>query len=177
MYSNSYDNKNYNDYASDYDDYNDKIYDDEIDYSNDKDYNDYNDYDEYKDLNYNNRYYYNDEEEDDENNNYNKINKYQDNMEFDTETDLNKDIDDDLAEYFSDARVFSASAKKNSNKKRNKRIIYKVDDKIIVMANKIQNKGQIIFGPYDVNKKAYYQIELADGNIIEADEKHICYQQ
>lgn len=173
---------NYSDDYKDYDNYHSRDYKKYSNrYNNDNDYrddsyrddNNRDDYDEerYYDEEYNDnlksykdKYYYNDD--------YNENDKYSYNKEF--ENDLSKDVDEDLAEYFSDAHIFSS--KKQSNKKRNKRIIYKVDDKIIVLVNKIQNKGQILFGPYDINKKQYYQIELADGNIIEADEKHISYQ-
>lgn len=173
-YSDDYDYQDYNDYDKEYKNYDDK-YDDSYKDDNYKDdnYRNGSEYDEeqyyneeYNNLkNYNDKYYYNDE--------YNENNKYA-SYNKETENDLSKDVDDDLAEYFSDAHIFSS--KKQSNKKRNKRIIYKVDDKIMVLINKIQNKGQILFGPYDINKKQYYQIELADGNIIEADEKHISYQ-
>lgn len=158
-------------------------------YSNDYDYYGYNDYDQNYSYNQYNNYkdIYEDDYKDDykddnedlkndynEENYYNENNDYYDNDNKELDKNLSKDVDEDLAEYFSDAHIFSS--KKQSNKKRNKRIIYKVDDKIMVLINKVQNKGQILFGPYDVNKKQYYQIELTDGNIIEADEKHISYQ-
>lgn len=86
------------------------------------------------------------------------------------------ETDDDLADYFADARIFSTKKKTIKAKKRPKKQIYKADEKIIVSMNKEKNSGIILFGPYDVNKKQMYQIELDDGSIIEADDKHIAYQ-
>lgn len=107
--------------------------------------------------------------------------QYKDDTEnelYENETNLNDKVDDDLAGYFSDARLFNTASKKkpeDEKKKKPKRIIYKANDKIVFNVNKATVSGIILFGPYDVNKKQMYQIELEDGSLAEADEKHIRY--
>lgn len=131
-------------------------------------YNKYNDYidDEYYDKDQYNDKYDNDRYDD----NYNDENYIDENIQ---NTDLS--IDEDLAGYFNDARLFSMKAEDENVKKKPKRIIYKIDDKVIISMNKTKVKGQVLFGPYDVNKKQMYQIELEDGQLIEADDKHLQY--
>lgn len=134
-------------------------------------YNKYNDYidDEYYDKDqYNDQY--NDNYNDDRYDDYNDENYIDENIQ---NTDLS--IDEDLAGYFNDARLFSMKAEDENVKKKPKKIIYKIDDKVIISMNKTKVKGQILFGPYDVNKKQMYQIELEDGQLIESDDKHLQY--
>ena len=165
MYYNNRYYKNNKYYENEYINDNNEYYDnDDYYYNENKNYDINND----EELSY---YQLNSYDEDEYYEKLYKENKYKDDM---IDDDNVENIDDDLVEYFSDARVYSN--KKNPNKKRNKRIIYKIDDNILVLNNKVKNKGIILFGPYDVNKKNMYQIELANGDIIEADEKHISYQ-
>lgn len=158
--------KKYNDY---YDDYNGEYYyDDDNYYNSDKYYDRYyrnNNDDDNEDED---RYLDNDDEM--ENENYDNYNDNNDN----DEEEINS-IDDDLAGYFSDARIFSSKKNTDNTKKRAKKIVYKIDDKIVVSTNKIKNNGIVLFGPYNVNNKQMYQIELDNGNIIEIDDKHIAY--
>lgn len=175
-----YDDEKYSDYDSyddNYDSYNnfdEKYY--KQSYKESYDYNSYND--SYDNDEYGNNY------DNDEYNYYGKNKKSysfdegEENAEdeLDDDSALAKNIDDDLADYFSDARIFSTKKNNDSTKKRAKKIVYKTDDKIIAMINKEKNNGIILFGPYEVNKKQMYQIELDSGDIIEADDKHIIYQ-
>ena len=161
--------KKYNDY---YDDYNGEYYyDDDNYYNSDKYYDRY-----YRNNNDDNdeedRYLDNDDEI--ENESYNNYND-DDNNDNDNDEDEINSIDDDLAGYFSDARIFSSKKNTDNTKKRAKKIVYKIDDKIVVSTNKTKNNGIVLFGPYNVNNKQMYQIELDNGNIIEIDDKHIAY--
>ena len=86
------------------------------------------------------------------------------------EAQLMKSMDGDLAGYFSDARMFTPKKMTNSMKKKPKKIIYKNGDQVIV-TNK--GNGSIIYGPYEVNKKQMYEVELANGDLISIDDKHL----
>lgn len=86
------------------------------------------------------------------------------------EARLMKSIDGDLAGYFSDARMFAPKKMTNNMKKKPKKIVYKNGDQVIV-ANK--GNGSIIYGPYEVNKKQMYEVELANGDLISIDDKHL----
>ena len=78
---------------------------------------------------------------------------------------LANDMDDDLAEYFSDARMMP----KKTSKKKKAKVVYKTGDEVTTK----QGKGHIIYGPYEVNKKQMYEIELDSGDLISLDDKHI----
>ena len=98
--------------------------------------------------------------------------------EEENEEPLEKNVDDDLAGYFADARMFSSKKKLvDTMKKKPKKIVYKADDKVTVTANKTVSNGTIVFGPYEVNKKQMYQVELDNGDLIEMHDKHIKYQE
>ena len=154
-------------YKNSYDDYNDDYNGYYNDYDNDY-YNEYYDNNEYSSRKYYNKKDLYEEYENDD------LNEYDDNEEI---TDNDISIDEDLAGYFTDARLYSMKTNDDSNtKKKPKKIIYKIDDKVIISMNKTTSKGQILFGPYEVNKKQMYQIELEDGQLIEADDKHLQYQ-
>ena len=120
--------------------------------------------------------YYNDEYQDEYSS---KKKSFYDEEENDEDNDdsekLAETMDNDLAGYFSDARLFSSPKKKMGDtiKKKPKKIVYKAGEKIVVSANRAQNVGHILFGPYEANKKQMYQIELETGELVEADDKHI----
>lgn len=159
--------KKYNDY---YDDYNGEYYyDDDNYYNSDKYYDRYYRNNNDDDNDEEDRYLDNDDEMENEN-----YNNYNDDDNDNDEDEINS-IDDDLAGYFSDARIFSSKKNTDNTKKRAKKIVYKIDDKIVVSTNKTKNNGIVLFGPYNVNNKQMYQIELDNGNIIEIDDKHITY--
>ena len=122
---------------------------------------DYDEYDEYNgygdDLQNNLKYDYQYETDDEE------------------DEDISQDlsIDKDLAGYFSDARV-STKSKSSTNKKKVKKITYKTGTKVLI--NK-KEEGTIIYGPYESNKKQMYEVELANGDLISIDDKHMQPQQ
>lgn len=154
----------------------------------DKDYDNYSDdydYDKY-DESYKEDYhdaYYTDESYDDpsyQNNLKKSIDTiFDDDEELennDNESDekLMKSMDNDLAGYFSDARLFAPKKKLvDTMKKKPKRIIHKAGTKVIASINRQVVNGTVLFGPYESNKKQMYQIELESGDLAEIDEKKI----
>lgn len=150
-----YDNENYNDdsYTAYQDDYKDMYNDsyDEFEYEKKK----------YKSINT----IFDDDEED---------NDITANEEADVDADLMKSMDNDLAGYFSDARLFAPKKKLvDTMKKKPKRVIHKAGARINTTINKQNVTGIVLFGPYESNKKQMYQLELDSGEIIEAEEKKI----
>ena len=89
------------------------------------------------------------------------------------------DVDDDLAGYFADARSFSNKKKPEDQvKKKPKKIIYKAGDLVKIAFNRTTKYGTILFGPYEMNKKQMYQIELDDTQeLFETDDKHLSYKE
>ena len=162
--------KNYNSYKNNYDesyndDYNENFYLDE-DYK----YNDYNknDYMSYTDDSY----------DDLQPKQYKSINAIFDDgdesEEDEDDSSLMHTIDNDLAGYFSDARLGIPKKKMvDTMKKKPKRIIYKAGDQVIATINRQTVKGTVLFGPYESNKKQMYQLELENGEIAEAEEKKL----
>lgn len=150
----------------------------DIDYydNNNQQYYNYNKYNDYIDDEYYDKEKYNDSYDNDRyDDNYNDENYIDENYNDENIQNTDLSIDEDLAGYFNDARLFSMKAEDENVKKKPKKIIYKIDDKVIISMNKTKVKGQILFGPYDVNKKQMYQIELEDGQLIESDDKHLQY--
>ena len=82
---------------------------------------------------------------------------------------LMNNMDDDLAEYFSDARMLPKKTSSTTMKKKKNKVVFKTGDKIECK----EGTGSILYGPYDVDTKKMYEIELDNGNIISIDEKHI----
>ena len=82
---------------------------------------------------------------------------------------LVSNMDNDLAGYFSDARVFAKKTTSTKKKQKQKTSSYKIGDKVTVKGV----KGSIIFGPYEVDKKKMYEIELDNGELISIDDKKI----
>ena len=117
---------------------------------------DYEEFDDDNTMDYrfstNRKSYFNDDEDDD----------------FADDAKLMKSMDGDLAGYFSDARVF-APKKSAAQKKAKKPQPYKNGEKVIVNGK----EGTVVYGPYEVNKKKMYEIELVDGDLISTDDKHI----
>lgn len=165
--------------------YREKYYSDD-NYDTDLYVDDYNSNDSYDDINplYSNSYELNDY------NNYNEVKSHKSlndifNDDEDEEAmtstandnadnDLLQSVDDDLAGYFSDARLFAPKKKMvDTMKKKPKRIIHKAGAKVNATVNKQAVTGIILFGPYESNKKQMYQLELDSGEIIEAEEKKI----
>lgn len=87
----------------------------------------------------------------------------------DDDSRLMNNMDDDLAEYFSDARMLPKKTASTTMKKKKNKIIFKTGDKVECK----EGTGSILYGPYDVDAKKMYEIELDNGNIISIDEKHI----
>lgn len=105
--------------------------------------------------------------------NYSQDEDFQDeeSSEFKEQTDK---IDDDLADYFSDARV--GVKPKNNKKKKNvkqKRVIFSSGDIVNIKRLGQEFKASIIYGPYEVDKKQMYEVEINGGEIIEIGEKFI----
>ena len=87
---------------------------------------------------------------------------------------LMNSMDNDLAGYFSDARLFAPKKKLvDTIKKKPKRVIHKAGVRVTATVNKQSVTGVVLFGPYESNKKQMYQLELDSGEIIEAEEKKL----
>lgn len=84
-----------------------------------------------------------------------------------SEQRLIRKLDDELLEYFSEARIIS---KKPSGKhKKKEKIIYLAGQEVTVQGR----KGTIIYGPYDQDGKQMYEIELENNGVICTEDKHI----
>lgn len=89
-------------------------------------------------------------------------------LELQREGQLVKNLDSDLLEYFSDAKVIKKNPK--STKKKKEKIIYEIGQK--VKAKNIE--GTILYGPYELpNGKQMYEIETIDGNVISVEERYL----
>ena len=167
--------KNYNSYKNDYDD--------DYSYNSDNDYNDnfYSNEDyKYNDNDYDKDGYikYTDDSYDDLQppKRYKSINAIfddgEDSEDDDDDSSLMHTVDNDLAGYFSDARLGMPKKKMvDTMKKKPKRITYKAGDQVTATINRQTVTGTILFGPYESNKKQMYQLELDNGEIAEAEEK------
>lgn len=104
-------------------------------------------------------------------------NEYSDNS-FDSDSDSDEDseeeeerlitkLDDELIEMFSDARIITKKSFKTKKKK--DKIIYITGD--AVKAN--GRKGNILYGPYEVDGKQMYEVEIDGNGVISAEEKNI----
>jgi hypothetical protein len=89
-------------------------------------------------------------------------------LELEREGELVKKLDNDLLEYFSDAKVIKKNPK--LTKKKKEKIVYEVGQKV-----KAKNViGSILYGPYELaNGKQMYEVETNDGNVISVEEKHL----
>lgn len=158
-------------YDKDYDDLDNYLEEDDYNYDEER----YNQYDnEYK------NYYYDNEEEDPSYQTHTKK-SINDIFNDDEEDELNESdnklinaMDNDLAGYFSDARLFAPKKKMvDTMKKKPKRIFHKAEAKVIVSINRQTLNAKVLFGPYESNKKQVYQLELDTGELAEIDEKKI----
>ena len=104
--------------------------------------------------------------------NYSQEDNYQDeeSSEFKEQTDK---IDDDLADYFSDARVGVKSKNKKKKTMKPKKIVFSSGDIVNIKRAGKEIKASIIYGPYEVDKKQMYEVEIDGGEIIEIGEKFI----
>ena len=80
---------------------------------------------------------------------------------------INK-LDDELIEYFSDARIIIKKTLKK-NKKKKEKVIYTIGQTVNIGTK----KGIIIYGPYEVDGKSMYEIEIDDNGVISVEEKYI----
>ena len=83
-------------------------------------------------------------------------------------------IDDDLVDYFSDARIGRIKTnKKKKNLKQKKKVSFSSGDIVFVKQDGNEFKASIIYGPYEVDKKRLYEAEINGGEIVEIDERFI----
>lgn len=76
------------------------------------------------------------------------------------------ELDEELLELFYDSKILN---RKNIKKNKNNNNDLKVGQSV-----KIKNKvGKVIFGPYKVENKVFYEIELNSGDIITEELKNI----
>ena len=104
--------------------------------------------DDYQDKEYESKDFEDDEESEDADRLFNKL-------------------DDELLEMFSEARIITKRSSKQKKKK--EKIVYLMGDNV-----KVNNrKGIILYGPYEIDNKQMYEIEIENEGVISAEEKHI----
>lgn len=105
----------------------------------------------------------------------NQETEYEDNFfESDSDEDSEEDegrlikkLDDELLEMFSEARIITKKSSKQKKKK--EKIIYTMGDAVKASGR----KGSILYGPYEVNGKQMYEIEIDGNGVISVEEKNI----
>ena len=85
-----------------------------------------------------------------------------------------KSLDTDLAQYFDedgldDFNDVSNTSIRSKRGNKNLKIIYELGDNVMVE----EVLGRIIFGPYELNKLNYYEIESEKGKIFNSVDKNI----
>jgi len=134
----------------------------------------------YDDFDYDNDIYdndvyekYNSTYEDDYSNTYDYYDEYQEEESSEIKEKTDK-IDDDLVDYFSDARVGRPKTnKKKKSSKQKKKVLFSSGDIVLIKQAGNELKASIIYGPYEVDKKRLYEAEIDSGEIIEIDERFI----
>jgi hypothetical protein len=90
-----------------------------------------------------------------------------DDTEDDEEEGQLPNLDPELMEMFSEARIITKKSSKSKKKK--EKVIYNCGERVSVKGK----KGTIIYGPYEVDNKQMYEIDIDDNGVISAEEKHI----
>lgn len=81
------------------------------------------------------------------------------------EKDISKVLDDDLLEYFNDAKIYVSKNGSKSKRKKKEKIIFESGQTVFYK----NEKCSVIYGPYERDGKQMYELETESDNIISAE--------